>query len=89
MHQGAPTARFTTHMTMGRRAPAAHWICSCIYSRPLALVAVKARAPAEPAAMQAAKAECSLSTGMYWARSSPDSTNSESFSVSGVWGVMG
>ena len=60
-----------------------------MYRRPLALVAVKARAPVLLAAMQAARAECSLSTGTYWAFISPASMNSESFSVSGVCGVMG
>ena len=52
-------------------------------------MAVKARAPVELAAMQAARAECSLSTGTYWAFISPASMNSESFSVRGVCGVMG
>ena len=60
-----------------------------MYKSPLALVAVKARAPALAAAMQTARAECSLSTGMYSACMSPDSMYSESFSVTGVWGVMG
>ncbi|OQC72497.1 MAG: hypothetical protein BWX45_00895 [Deltaproteobacteria bacterium ADurb.Bin002] len=82
--QGAPTARLTTHMTIGSLAPDAHCTCSCMYSSPLALVAVKVRAPAEDAAMQTASAECSLSTGIYSAFISPDSTYSESFSVSGV-----
>jgi hypothetical protein len=60
-----------------------------MYKRPLALVAVKTRAPADEAAMQTASAECSLSTGMYWAGSEPSSTYSESLSVTGVCGVMG
>ena len=30
MVHGAPTALFTTHMTMGSLAPAAQWTCSCI-----------------------------------------------------------
>ena len=52
-------------------------------------MAVKARAPVELAPMQTASAECSLSTGTYRASISPASMNSESFSVSGVCGVIG
>ena len=69
MDQGAPTPRLTQHMTMGSRDPAAQWSCSCMYSRPFALVAVKTRAPTVEAEMQTVMAECSLSTRTYSARS--------------------
>ncbi len=67
-------ARLAQHMTIGSRAPAAHQICSFMYARPLALVAVKTRAPTEAAAMQTVRALCSLSTRTNSAWSSPSST---------------
>jgi hypothetical protein len=49
-------------MTTGKRAPEAQCKSSCIRARPWELVAVKVLTPAELAPMQAAIAECSLST---------------------------
>ena len=89
MDQGAPTPRLTQHMTMGSLEPAAQCSCSCMYSRPFALVAVKTRAPTVEAEMQTVMAECSLSTRTYSARSWPLSTYRESISASCDWGVIG
>jgi hypothetical protein len=76
-------------ITIGSLAPEAHISTSCMSVRPCELVAVYVRAPAVSAAMQAAIALCSLSTGMYFALSSPEVTNSASFSTIDVCGVMG
>ena len=76
-------------MTTGVRAPAAKWSISCMRAMPWEEVAVKTRAPASEAAMQAAMAECSLSTVIISPVSSPVWANSRSFSSTGVWGVMG
>ncbi|OPY41553.1 MAG: hypothetical protein A4E40_00585 [Methanoregulaceae archaeon PtaU1.Bin059] len=46
-------------------------------------------APVTLAPMQAAIAECSLSTGMYWLLNSPDVTYSAICSTISVCGVMG
>jgi hypothetical protein len=56
---------------------------------PWEAVAVNTRAPASEAAMQAAIAECSLSTVMRSPHSSPRSISSASFSSTGVCGVIG
>src|SRR3989304_4621266 len=56
---------------------------------PWEAVAVKTRVPASEAAMQAAIAECSDSTVMRSAVSSPRSFSSASFSSTGVCGVIG
>ncbi len=86
---GAAIARFATHITMGSRAPAAHQTCSVMYASPLALVAVKTRAPTVEALMQTVSAECSDSTVTNSAGSSPDSTHAESCSTTGDCGVIG
>ena len=53
------------------------------------LVEVKVRAPTSSEPQAVIIAECSLSTATYSAFSSPLSTNAESISVRGVWGVIG
>jgi hypothetical protein len=58
-------------------------------ARPWPLVAVKARAPACAAPMQAASAECSDSTAMYSAFETPFCTSAASVSMMLVCGVMG
>jgi hypothetical protein len=75
--------------TTGSRAPAAQWSISCISASPWALVAVKALAPTAEAPMQAAIAECSDSTLMNLAWSSPSAQKSARSSTICVWGVIG
>src|SRR3990172_5462679 len=58
-------------------------------ARPWDAVAVKTRTPASEAAMEAAIAECSLSTVMRSPASSPRSARSASFSRTGACGGMG
>jgi hypothetical protein len=74
---------------MGNLAPEAHMSTSCMSVSPWELVAVYVLAPAVWAAMHAAMALCSLSTGMNLAFSSPEDTKSASFSTMEVCGVMG
>ena len=76
-------------MTIGRRPPAAQWSISCISASPWDEVAVKVRAPAAEAPMQAAMAECSDSTLMNLALSVPSAHISERSSTTWVWGVIG
>ena len=89
MVQPGAMARFTSAMTTGRRPPAAQCSISCIRARPCAEVAVNVRVPAMEAPMQAAIAECSDSTLMYWAGRLPSATMSDSASTICVCGVMG
>ena len=89
MFQPGAMARLTSAMTIGRRPPAAQCSSSCIRARPCDEVAVKARAPAAEAPMQAAMAECSDSTLMNRASSVPSAHISESSSTTWVWGVIG
>src|SRR4030042_178604 len=87
--QGGAMARLTFVITIGSLAPEAHMSTSCMSVSPWELVAVYVLAPAVWAAMHAAIALCSLSTGMNFAFSSPVVTNSASFSTMDVCGVVG
>ena len=89
MVQPGAMARLTLAMTTGSRPPAAQCSISCMSARPCAEVAVKVRVPAMEAPMQAAIAECSDSTLMYWAGRLPSATMSDSASTICVCGVMG
>ena len=89
MFQPGPSERFTFAITMGRRAPAAQLVISCMYNRPWALVAVNVRTPVMLAPIQAAIAECSLSTGIYRLFIWPLVTKSAIVSTISVCGVIG
>src|SRR4030042_114132 len=76
MLKGAERARLATAIMIGSRMGAATYTTSFIKARPWLAVAVKVRAPAAAEPRQALIAECSDSTGMYSASSSPLATSS-------------
>src|SRR3972149_4580659 len=89
MLSGDDSARLATTMTMGSLMGAVTYTTSFIRARPWDAVAVKVRAPTAAAPRQALMAECSDSTGMYSASSSPLATSSARCSTMWVCGVMG
>jgi hypothetical protein len=74
MEMGPDRERLATVMTMGSRWAEAMNRISCIRARPWEEVAVYTRAPAAEAPTAALMAECSDSTGMNSASSSPLAT---------------
>jgi len=89
MFQPGARARFTSAITMGRRAPAAQCSSSCIRASPWPEVAVKVLTPALCAPMRAAMQECSLSTLRNRAFMVPEAQYSDRNSTICVWGVIG
>ena len=89
MLRGPESERFARIMTMGSRRLAAMNTISFMRASPCELVQVKVRAPTATEPQQTLIAECSDSTGMNSASSSPSATSSARCSTMWVCGVMG
>ena len=86
---GADNALFATSITTGSRIPETICNTSCIKANPWEAVAVKVLTPVACEPIAAEIAECSDSTWIISASSSPSLINSASLSTMWVCGVIG